>query len=256
MYWFGLFIGPLFLLTRCTKVEEKIRYSKWKAADIAKAFREGRKPAPGPAASETEAMPAIAPEPAAADEGISPDRKPRSAWVSGELEGQPSPQAVTPPPVPPPRPLSAGFTPPSLPAHQEVVPQPSIVDDHHLPQFPDPPPSDRHNVPQFPDSPPPPDHYNAPQFPELPPPSPPPIPSAPPFYLSPANHQPAQISPIVPSPSMFMTSPPMTSAQVELTPSLVVKVQKHCRYAISALDYEDAEQARKELRAALALLGG
>ncbi|KAF8807848.1 DUF605-domain-containing protein, partial [Phlegmacium glaucopus] len=28
--------------------EEKIRYAKWKAADIAKAFREGRKPAPGP----------------------------------------------------------------------------------------------------------------------------------------------------------------------------------------------------------------
>ncbi|KAG8967362.1 hypothetical protein FRC03_010107 [Tulasnella sp. 419] len=28
---------------------EKIRYAKWKAADIAKAFREGRKPSPGPA---------------------------------------------------------------------------------------------------------------------------------------------------------------------------------------------------------------
>ncbi|KAJ7207402.1 Vta1 like-domain-containing protein, partial [Mycena haematopus] len=29
--------------------EEKIRYAKWKAADIAKAYREGRKPTPGPA---------------------------------------------------------------------------------------------------------------------------------------------------------------------------------------------------------------
>ncbi|KAF8973511.1 Vta1 like-domain-containing protein, partial [Flammula alnicola] len=28
--------------------EDKIRYAKWKAADIAKAFREGRKPIPGP----------------------------------------------------------------------------------------------------------------------------------------------------------------------------------------------------------------
>ncbi|KAF9567013.1 DUF605-domain-containing protein, partial [Agrocybe pediades] len=28
--------------------EEKIRYAKWKAADIGKAFREGRKPVPGP----------------------------------------------------------------------------------------------------------------------------------------------------------------------------------------------------------------
>ncbi|KWU47485.1 DUF605-domain-containing protein, partial [Rhodotorula sp. JG-1b] len=28
---------------------ERIKYAKWKAADIAKAFREGRKPTPGPA---------------------------------------------------------------------------------------------------------------------------------------------------------------------------------------------------------------
>ena len=41
-----------------------------------------------------------------------------------------------------------------------------------------------------------------------------------------------------------------------LTPTLIAKVQRHCRFAISALDYEDAEQAKKDLRAALALLGG
>jgi len=45
--------------------------------------------------------------------------------------------------------------------------------------------------------------------------------------------------------------PPVT----ELTPTLIAKAQKHCRFAISALDYEDAEQAKKELRAALAILG-
>ncbi|KIP12528.1 hypothetical protein PHLGIDRAFT_97921, partial [Phlebiopsis gigantea 11061_1 CR5-6] len=33
--------------TTTINVPEKIRYSKWKAADIAKAFREGRKPTPG-----------------------------------------------------------------------------------------------------------------------------------------------------------------------------------------------------------------
>ncbi|KAM5530749.1 hypothetical protein V8D89_015609, partial [Ganoderma adspersum] len=32
-------------------IEEKIRYAKWKAAEIAKAFREGRPPTPGPAGS-------------------------------------------------------------------------------------------------------------------------------------------------------------------------------------------------------------
>lgn len=42
----------------------------------------------------------------------------------------------------------------------------------------------------------------------------------------------------------------------ELTPEIVSKAQKLCRYAISALDYEDTETARKELREALALLEG
>jgi vacuolar protein sorting-associated protein VTA1 len=55
----------------------------------------------------------------------------------------------------------------------------------------------------------------------------------------------------VPSAPPLETSPP-----TELTPGLITKAQKHCRFAISALDYEDAEQARKELRAALAILGG
>ena len=50
--------------------------------------------------------------------------------------------------------------------------------------------------------------------------------------------------------------PPEPSPPPELTPGLISKAQKHCRFAISSLDYEDAEQARKELRAALAILGG
>ena len=54
-----------------------------------------------------------------------------------------------------------------------------------------------------------------------------------------------------PPPPLVGISPPP-----ELTPGLIAKAQKHCRFAISALDYEDAEQARKELRSALAILGG
>jgi vacuolar protein sorting-associated protein VTA1 len=50
--------------------------------------------------------------------------------------------------------------------------------------------------------------------------------------------------------------PPEPSPPPELTPGLIAKTQKHCRFAISALDYEDVEQARKELHAALAILGG
>ncbi|PPQ82643.1 hypothetical protein CVT25_007572 [Psilocybe cyanescens] len=65
---------------------------------------------------------------------------------------------------------------------------------------------------------------------------------------------PTQISPTrVTGKSSYPNGPPPA---FELTPGLIAKAQKHCRFAISALDYEDAEQARKELRAALALLGG
>lgn len=49
---------------------------------------------------------------------------------------------------------------------------------------------------------------------------------------------------------MSLPPPPL-----ELTNAVIAKIQKHCRFAISALDYEDAEQARTELRTALALLG-
>ncbi len=34
------------------EMQEKIKYAKWKAADIAKAFKEGRKPTPGPAGGD------------------------------------------------------------------------------------------------------------------------------------------------------------------------------------------------------------
>ncbi|KAL0951568.1 hypothetical protein HGRIS_008250 [Hohenbuehelia grisea] len=60
-------------------------------------------------------------------------------------------------------------------------------------------------------------------------------------------------SAVIPPPPI--PSAPPQSAPIELTPAIITKVQKHCRFAISSLDYEDAEQARKELRAALAILG-
>ena len=49
---------------------------------------------------------------------------------------------------------------------------------------------------------------------------------------------------------------PVQDDPVELTPGIISKAQKHCRFAISALNYDDAEQAKKELRSALTLLGG
>ncbi|KAJ7808240.1 Vta1 like-domain-containing protein [Mycena olivaceomarginata] len=119
-----------------------------------------------------------------------------------------------------------------------------------------------------------------------------PDPNQPPFISDPALHQPAQgglypsapplppapggkygsvpsfpqaPTPVVPPPPTFIAPPTLLSPPpppppepepVELTPTVIAKAQKHCRFAISALDYEDAEQARRELRAALAVLGG
>ncbi|KAG6910522.1 hypothetical protein DXG01_009941 [Tephrocybe rancida] len=61
-------------------------------------------------------------------------------------------------------------------------------------------------------------------------------------------------TPSAPPPPQHYAPPSLTTTV--LTPSIIAKAQKHCRFAISSLDYEDAEQARKELRAALAMLGG
>lgn len=69
--------------------------------------------------------------------------------------------------------------------------------------------------------------------------------------------------PILPSaPTTSARSQPIPTAPAEpeypssLDSKSIEKCQKHARWAISALDYEDLETARKELRQALALLEG
>lgn len=79
------------------------------------------------------------------------------------------------------------------------------------------------------------------------------------------HYSPPQPPPVAPEPYQQLPQQPVQQQHIyapsppaafELTPSIIAKAQKHCRFAISSLDYEDAEQARKELRAALAALGG
>ncbi|KAF8225117.1 DUF605-domain-containing protein [Tricholoma matsutake] len=84
----------------------------------------------------------------------------------------------------------------------------------------------------------------------------PPSPPYQPSHYAPSPPQPPYISapqlvPSQPLQNIYASAPPL-----ELSPSIIAKAQKHCRFAISALDYEDAAQARKELLAALAALGG
>ncbi|CAA7265901.1 unnamed protein product [Cyclocybe aegerita] len=90
----------------------------------------------------------------------------------------------------------------------------------------------------------------------VPPSIPPPSLSPPRSYIysspPPARNSPPRSTGIYAHP---IAPPPIPKEPFELTPSIIAKAQRHCRFAISSLDYEDAEQARKELRAALALLG-
>ena len=325
-----------------------MKYSKWKAADIAKAFREGRQPAAGPAASEVHSdlispetstsfqpsastsikTPSPVPQPPTTPPKIFRDPSPstglarspkrqssppkmspsdlarannlpiqrgakhddetltsgqwsttatpgydlahehglepsisRTAWVSSEMEGVPSDEetkrdprlnakrpreksprkvqflnnteTITPPSSSPPRVYAAqqrasSTSPPRGRSDRSISPQDTVTDlpPGFVPSGPPIPPSVGEYTPVF----------GTDSLPSVPPP---------------------------PSPTMlFASSPPMshpsmhTSPPFELTPSIIAKAQKHCRFAVSSLDYEDVEQARKELRTALGLLGG
>ncbi|TDL28545.1 DUF605-domain-containing protein [Rickenella mellea] len=344
--------------------EEKIRYSKWKAADIAKAFREGRKPTPGPAAGSPDPgyiQPnESASSPSATANEISPSGLPNVHINTGSPDSGSSGDTLAPAVSIAPR------TPPKFSGHLNVEPPGSITPgnwstvatpgtdagerdtfdnqptDHHTTSFTPsgtgqwvpstlddltesslsnvgsstavdsfaegnddpsskkvrwtpsvvgglssaggsppispgavvlPPTLDIHGIrPPSPNS----ITFSATTArdrsgslstigPDFPPPvsanvnrrtpSPtsrphPPPPPPPPPPILPRAH--------VPDPPTFISAPiqpVQTSGPVELTASQIAKAQKHCRFAISALDYEDAEQARKELRAALEVLG-
>ena len=62
--------------------------------------------------------------------------------------------------------------------------------------------------------------------------------------------------PLPPTPNPLPSAPPPTSYPETLDPKSLERCQKHARWAISALDYEDLETARKELRLALDLVEG
>lgn len=66
----------------------------------------------------------------------------------------------------------------------------------------------------------------------------------------------------VPPPQQYYTQPtqaptamPVKSVPLNIDEEAIAKAQKHARWAISALNFEDAETAVRELRAALATLG-
>ncbi|EIW64347.1 DUF605-domain-containing protein [Trametes versicolor FP-101664 SS1] len=308
-------------------IEEKIKYSKWKAADISRAFREGRQPAPGPAGSVVEEQP-VFPDVNLPDPHDAPVTTPRSAQPQlpssssppGITRANPPPPQLTnltpdepsthlsalpdglAPPQPPQSPGSwstaatpgspsffadgstsptspvgsgrraayvseelegrddddrGGETPSPTSAAKSVHFSPSVVGGASSAGPPEQDPFSVHVVvnspPASPYTVPPPLSSSASNSPAI---VPPPLPhhGAVPT-VSPTRTQQQYVA----RPSLPLESPTLatvTTTPPELTPQVVSRVQKHCRYAISALDYEDPEQAIKELRAALRMLGG
>ena len=297
--YFFWFVSLIFFFFRCCasprptvgQHEEKVRYSKWRAADINRALREGRQPTPAPGsggggeptesatittepssastlpvappavlteapdahvghereeAYSTPVLPAVSAAFGEGDpEASSPFEIPRSsapAPIDASDHSQAQHPILTGPPEPPP-PMTLPQRPPAVDMEQGRGRSPSIG---AAPLAPSPTTRPQRSIS--------PTHFIIPDSPPPPPPASFNVadtyPSAPPLPPLPPSAPYVQI-PVPSAPPLIETSPP-----AELTPGQIAKTQKHCRFAISALDYEDAEQARKELRAALAILGG
>jgi vacuolar protein sorting-associated protein VTA1 len=279
---------------------EKIKYSKWKATDIAKAFREGRTPVPGPAGGLPEVE-----DPATQVNQVTREeekelKKEFEELVStnpsttteieeqGETQSEPAypfPQQPTTLPSAPPLPQSdeeeeeeeeqdsSRIQTPSLPnfidnddnnndtstsdtptnttvdPSSSVPPTPSVLPtSHQTSTLPTPsfhPPS---QPPAFPSVVFPPPQPQA-QFPE------PQLP--PPATTSHTQRQEIFNGGGTTTTTTTIPPPPRTTIiTTTMDPLEISQVQKHAKWAISALNYEDFDTARKELRLALQMLGG
>ena len=75
-----------------------------------------------------------------------------------------------------------------------------------------------------------------------------------PQVRSPQTYAPTAIHPPIPQPPVY-AAPPAQTANVVIDEESIMKAQKHARWAISALNFEDVPTAISELRGALASLG-
>lgn len=255
------------------EIAQKIKFAKWNAARILKAAREGRDP--------NESNPKLAPETdesaalTAGLEGLDPNdpdvqqltspAPPQPASLQEVPDaGEPLPQSshqqvedgYFPPghTVPPTEPASIPSVPPDPPASSssQIPPQPS-------PQIPTKLPSQFAPPPEAPN----PDVATSPSWatssiaaaaaatapaisPEVYPPVAPPPPPQPtiPVYSAPT---PATVPAPVPAP---VSTPSFAGSHKDIN-----KAQKHAKFAISALNFDDIPTAVQELRNALASLG-
>ncbi|BGP31168.1 hypothetical protein JCM10296v2_002932 [Rhodotorula toruloides] len=261
---------------------DKIKYGKWKAADIAKAFREGRTATPGPAGGLQEGEEdAVETSRVSADEAKELSKE-LAAMDTGdtkeEAESRAAEEVTSPADVntrETPGDESASYPFPQQPTTLPSAPPdaPDFTDDEPLPTIPpvapsfldeapahaseldsavnEMPRSPKHQTSELPHP-----HAHAasdpPAFPSAVFPAAPPLPPQP--SLPAFNPTPSSVNapPRIPDPP----APVVEARRDDFDPMTIASVQKHARWAISALNYEDVETARKELRLALAMLGG
>lgn len=258
------------------QVAKKIKYAKFHAARILKALKDGGDPNPPPPQLE-ERAPSPPPRPTLEEV---PDEEFSQGPGNVSLHDESTPVDLSSPyqpssflPAPPPRPLDS-VSPqelPDAPTHGGYFPPVPTIHEPSSPGlspvtmgpantvFPD---IAHENTYRFP-SPPPPTLPSAPPFqpvPQQPPYSPPPqLPYAPPPPPQQPPYQPTHSAP-PPQPVYHQQQinthiPPPAPARPQLREQDISQAQKYAKWAISALDYEDVDNAILQLRNALATLG-
>lgn len=206
---------------------------------------------PDPPASEGYFPPA----PAAADDDDPPLELPSAPSALGDPDVSiPSPPDVAPSSQNRGGQSSAPVSPPTLPDTPQGFyrPTPSDLGTPFLPPQQPPPPSQPASG-----SPPPSSYYQQPSAPQ--PPIQPPTRQGPtvPTFTAPSSHTvPAAQTPPQPLPPVeqFSGGPP-TNAAYNADDMSIMQAQKHAKWAISALNFEDVPTAVRELKGALAVLG-
>ena len=249
------------------EVLQKIKFAKWNAARILKAIREGTDP------NESNPKPQLEDEldaetaalAAQQQTAVGSANQPQPAAVEEIPDvGEPSAQSATtaahegyfpPAPVPPPASAAQPAAPAMTPAEAQfspTVPSPSALLPTASPQLPT---NLSHINPLAPAAPPPPPvrlpQDLAPSWSTAPPPSaPPPVSLNPAPVPSPMYAATPSAPAVAPAPVAQNAMPAHSTGQKDMN-----EAQKHAKWAISALNFEDVPTAIMELRNALAALG-
>ncbi|POR37672.1 Vacuolar protein sorting-associated protein vts1 [Tolypocladium paradoxum] len=234
---------------------QKIKFAKWNAARILRAIREGRDPnESNPQPARGDAEPPLDPDDPDVRELMGPGAPPPASVEDAPDAGD---AAVVPPPVPPPE-VQEGYFPPGPSAWPPSEPFP-------------PSPMSQSPAPETTGTLPPPTQFSHPAPAQIPPQPSPQIPTKLPWQLAPPP--PAPSAPDMPSPppqswASTPRAPPSAPAYAPAVPPPapaaasgptnyrdISQAQKHAKWAISALNFEDVPTAVAELRNALAMLG-